>query len=156
MDLRGCEGLTNELFGLISVHVTELTTLKLGGHDKSYNTVFSKKGLKWLDGCLLPLKTIQLDFCAKIGTSALEIIANNFSETLEELTIKRNCLESCAKISDESMVALSPCINLKRLSIIYTRKFGENAINIIAASFPKLEVLNLRECLIQSDFSVLG
>ena len=63
-------------------------------------------------------------------------------------------METCAKLNDESVLVLKDCKNLKRLSIVYCRYFGEDVLNIIALCFPKLEYLNLRDCVIQADFGI--
>jgi hypothetical protein len=70
-----------------------LEELTLGGSKLVYNKVFSYKGLSLQSDCGLNLKKIKLKYCSKIGTKSLEVIANTFNQTIEEIEIVRNCLD---------------------------------------------------------------
>lgn len=148
--------MTNRIFKEFSVYLQDLEELSLGGKSQEYNKDFSHKGLMYLNESIIHLKKVNFEYCTKIGKKAIGVLSHLFADTLQEISIVRNCLEECAKIDDEAMRMLAPCKYLKRITIIYTRKFGEDVINLISVSFPKLEYLNLRECLIQCNFSVLG
>ena len=83
-------------------------------------------------------------------------LAKKFHKHIKEIHIIRNCFEKCAKINDDSIKYLQKCPNLERLSMVYSRKFRDDFQIYISSAFPKLKYLNIKECPIQSDLSVLN
>lgn len=101
------------------------------------------------------LKSIKLDYCARVGDQVIDIIAERFGDSLVELQVIRNCFEKTAKISDEGVQSLSRCNKLERLNFTYSRKFRESFHLSIANNLHLLRTLCLKECPIQEDLSVL-
>lgn len=152
VNFEKCTGISNAIFGYINLYLPGLQDLTLGGTYLKYNQVFSYKGLSLLLDSNIALKRICFSYCSKIGTKSLEVVANSFSRTLEELVVLRNCLDQCTQINDESLLVLSKCQKIKRLTINYCREFGDDALDIIAVSFPNLEYLNIKDCILQCTF----
>lgn len=61
-----------------------------------------------------------------------------------------------AKLGDRAVANLSSCRKLKKLSLVCSRNFGENFAGLVSTSFPNLEYLNCKDCLLQNDFSFFG
>lgn len=153
--ILGCPKLTNKIFQLISENCGELQHLELGGEEMSYNNVLNKKGLKYLVKGPSELRSINFQFCTKIGNDSLELIGARYYRTLEEISLIRNCFEKCEKINDESLLMLAPCYNLKRIKFVYTRKFSYNFSKYISSFFSNLSYLNLRGCPVQEKLDFL-
>ena len=156
MNFEKCTGISNAIFGYIALYVPVLQDLTVGGTYLKYNQVFSYKGLSLMLDSNLGLRKASFHYCSKIGTKSLEVVANSFSRTLEELVILRNCLDQCTQINDESLLVLSKCSKLRRITINYCREFGDDALDIIAVSFPEIEYLNFRDCVLQCTFHAIN
>lgn len=55
----------------------------------------------------------------------------------------RNFYEKVAKISDESFKHLQKCPKLRKIELVYSRKFDENIGVNLSRNFHNLKVLNL-------------
>lgn len=84
------------------------------------------------------------------------MVCQKFRQSLQELSIQRNCFEKCAKLTDASGAFLSVCAHLQRLNIVYSRKLRENFHLYVASSLHLLRYLGLRECPLQEDLSVFA
>ena len=155
LTLLRCPYLTNGIFAYLVKYCTNLKRLEIGGEAKKYNNNFSIEGFQTLTNIKSSLKIIRIEYCSRVGNKTIELLAKKFSTNLKEFEIIRNYYEKCSKISDEGLESLHYCPNLEKLSINYSRKFRENAHIHIANSLHKLVLLNLRECPLQEDLSIL-
>lgn len=155
LTLLKCPYLTNGVFVYLVKYLNNLTRLELGGESRNYNTNFSFEGFQTLINIKSDLEIIKIEYCSRVGNKTLEILAKRFGKSLKQLEIIRNCYEKCAKINDEGIESLKYCSNLEILSINYSRKFKDKIQLHLSNFFPKLLVLNLKECPIQEDLSVL-
>jgi hypothetical protein len=105
----------------MSLYNPQLQELTLGGSPLLYNQIFSYKGLSLMQDSQIRLKKVTLKYCTKIGTKSLEILANSFYKSLEEVVIIRNCLDQSTPLNDESLMMLSKCRKLSRITINYCR-----------------------------------
>ena len=94
------------------------------------------------------LKVIKFEYCAKIGSETLIKLAESCPK-LREVAIIRNFNEKSARIDDRCVEVLSACCpKLKRLELVYSRKFDEQ-ICLSLGILSKLVYLNLSYCPIQ-------
>ena len=156
MSILQCSTLGNKLFAIIAEYAVALKKLEIGGHSISYNTNYSFEGIERLVKAQCAFRFIKIAFCSRIGDSSIEMLVNRFGSTLKELHIVRNCFEKCSKITDASAAVLKKAPNLTSLSFVYNRTFDETFHLHIASHLRNLKYLNLRECPLQEDFSILS
>ena len=87
---------------------------------------------------------------------AINTLTEHFGADLEEFSIVRNYYEKVAKISDETIQSFQNCENLRKLEIVFTRKFDDNIANFLSKKFLSLRVLNLSGCPIQVSLEPLN
>ena len=102
------------------------------------------------------LKKIKFEFCGKIGDMCIQTLVQHFGPNLEEFSIIRNYFEKVAKISDESLKVFQHAPNLRKLEIVYSRKFDENIAIYLSKYFTNLRILNLSGCPIQVSLEPLN
>ena len=150
-----CPNLTDDIFPFIVKYCNNLKRLEIGGEDRNYNNKFSMAGFTTLANTRSNLEIIRIEYCARVGNKTIEILAKRFEKHLIQLDIIRNCFEKCSKISDEGLESMKYVPNLEQLSLNYSRKFRENAHVHLGHYLHNLKVLNLRECPLQEDLSIL-
>jgi len=155
LSLLKCENLTNIIFGYVSKYCHKLKKLAFGGHPINYNQNLTLEGVELLCQSNLNLEVIRVEYCSRLGEKSLEILLKRFGESLTELHVVRNCFEKCSKITDKFIQNLSYAPNIQNLSLVFMRSFGDHFHKYLASSMHNLRVLNIRECPIQEDFSVL-
>lgn len=155
LTLLKCPNLTNAVFNYLVKYLANLNRLEMGGEPRNYNTNFSIEGFQTLITIKSNLEIIRIEYCSRVGNKCLEILAKRFSKSLKQLEIIRNCYEKCSKINDDGLESLKYSPKLEILAINFSRKFREKIHIHLASYFPKLKVLNLKECPIQEDLSVL-
>ena len=77
--------LSNTTLSVIAKYCVALEDLHLGGTPTDYNLQFSVEGFEYFKQAKFMLKSIKLDFCARVGDQAIEIITELFGESLVEL-----------------------------------------------------------------------
>lgn len=145
----------NMLFAIIKKYTTTLKRLEIGGNPTNYNNNYSLEGIEKLCQADCPFESIKISYCSKLGDASIEALVTAFKSTLKELHVIRNCYEKCSKITDKSAEILTKATNLEQLSFVYIRSFDE-MFHVHIASLRNLRVLNLRECPLQEDFSILN
>ena len=135
-----------------------MTCLEIGALPNDYADDISFEGIESLLMLKRPygLKKVRIEYCTKIGDKAIQALAKRFDYCLEEFSIIRNYYEKAARISDEAFKYLQDCYNLRKLEIVYSRKFDEKlAFNLSETPFDKLIHLNLSSCPIQVSLEPL-
>lgn len=151
-----CSNLDDKLFYYVAAYCKKLENFSFGGSPTVYNMHFSLEGLEAFKEAKLSLKVIRIEYCTKIGDGCVELMGAQFRENLRELHIVRNIYEKTAKISDDAIKHLKFCPNLERLSLVHTRKLREQFHLNVAEFLPNLKYLNIRNCPLQEDLSILA
>ena len=141
--------LSNLVLHQLATSCKKLSCLEIGACPNEYSDDISFEGIESLLMLKRPygLKRIRIEYCTKIGDKAIQAIAKRFGYCLEEFSVIRNYYEKAARISDEAFKYLQNCDNLRKLEIVYSRKFDEKlASNLSEIPFEKLIVLNLASC----------
>ena len=155
LSLLKCENLTNIILGYIAKYCQKLKNLAFGGHPINYNTNLTMEGIELLCQSNIKLEGMRVEYCSRLGEKSLELVLKRFGDSLKELHIIRNCFEKCSKITDKFIQNLSYAPKLENISLVFMRSFGDRFHINLANSLHNLKVLNIRECPIQEDFTVL-
>ena len=102
-----------------------LKRLEIGGKPNEFQHNISYDGIEnfcnFMSG---RIQALRFEYCVKIGQESIAKIAQTMKENLKELAIIRNFNEKSSNIGDQAFRDLAQnCPNLKRLEIVYSRKF---------------------------------
>jgi len=139
----------------LAKYCNKLKHLSFGGSPTNYNGHFTFEGIEVLCQINSDLETIRIEYCSRIGEQCVELLFKRFGESLKEFHLVRNCFEKCSKITDKLINKMEYVPNLEKLSFVYIRSFREKFHIYLSSHLHKLKVLNIRECPMQEDFSVL-
>ena len=101
------------------------------------------------------LEAVRVEYCSRLGEKSLELVLKRFGGSLKQLHVIRNCFEKCSKITDKFIQNFSHAPKLEHVSLVFMRSFGDHFHVNLAMSLHNLRILNIRECPIQEDFSIL-
>lgn len=135
-----------EIFLALALHCQNLKHLEVGGLPNEFNNNITYEGIESLTKMKSRLKRIKFEFCGKIGDMSISTLVQHFGSSLEEFSVVRNYFEKVAKISDESLKVFKHAPNLRKLEIVYSRKFDENIALYLSTYFTNLRILNLSGC----------
>lgn len=134
----------------------KLKHLSFGGSATNYNQNFTMEGIELLCQSNSSLESIRVEYCSRLGEKSLELVLKRFGSTLKELYIIRNCFEKCSKITDKFINSFSYAPKLEHVALVYMRNFGDHFHTFLASNLHNLKILNIRECPIQEDFTILN
>jgi len=133
--------------------------IELGGNPHEFQTKLKLEGgiEHFCEYFKFKLQVIRLEYCPMIGEEAIKVIARTMGANLRELAVVRNFTEKLAKISDSAFFELSNhCPNLKRLEILYSRRFGDKLGEYLGSgTLQNLEYLDLSNCTIVTSLESL-
>jgi len=135
----------NDVFFYLK-NCNNLKHLEIGGMPTDFNNNLTFEGIENLTLLRSNLRVLRFEYCAKIGDLSIQLINKRFGENLEEFSVVRNYFDKVSKISDDCLKSFATCPKLRKLELVYSRKFDLNVATYLAKYFSNLRVLNLSGC----------